>query len=830
MLTGTYSVLKPVSLLLVILFIAITQTVQAAGTTYYVSSSDGDDNDDGLSAVNAFQTIGHVNSLTLQPGDTVLFKCGDIWRGEMLQIEESGTVADPITFGAYPTTDCTDKPIISGSRVITGWATHTSNIYRADLSAGGNAGKFLQGLNQLFQNDVRLPFGRWPNIGQGGFDNGYSHIDGYPANDQIQDNELPAIDWTGARIHLKGIRWYILNRTVTATGGTTLTLNDDVLCFDGGCASNGGWGYWVSNHLATLDQDGEWFYDEATNRVYLYSSSGPPGTIEGSVVLGDGSTYYGGIILGRHLNEHISYVTIDNFEIKNWFEHGITTPRNWALDDNDTIIIRNNHIKNVDSTGLKLTAWVWNAGSASGWRGGHNLLIENNLIEGANHFGIDSYAYNSTFTDNEIRHIGLIENLNQSGMGCGITGSTCTENGDGIRLKLDQAAFTSHNNLIRYNRLEKIGAQGMDVFGHTNTIEYNLIRQACYSKGDCGGVRTFGRDNLTDTHVYDLILRNNIIIDTVGNTDGVNNTFKPLFGMGLYIDHYSRDIQVTGNTIISSTIDGVLFQNSTGSIQNNVLYNNNIGTMSRGQVGVYHSTSQISSLSNNVLYGLHRTDNFNFAKTLHMEGATSSDLDASDSNYFFNPYRSDNISVNGLKTLSQWQSETGFDNNSVAAWFTLNQGDPPRSKIFYNATKAPLVIDFQGIRYVTLDQTPLSGSTTLQPFTSLVLIEDARPLSVDTLIFDNNGSPPQDVILTNTGVTSLTLTSIAIDPAGDFTVNHNCPSLLAADADCTLTVSFVAATGPKTATLSIEHTGVDSPYTVSLLGGLLKSYLPVILK
>ena len=70
-----------------------------AGTTYYVSSSGGDDDNDGLSTGTPFETIDKVNSLDLEPGDSVLFKCGDTWRAEMLTIARSGTAGNPITFG-----------------------------------------------------------------------------------------------------------------------------------------------------------------------------------------------------------------------------------------------------------------------------------------------------------------------------------------------------------------------------------------------------------------------------------------------------------------------------------------------------------------------------------------------------------------------------------------------------------------------------------------------------------------------------------------------------------------------------------------------------------
>ena len=106
-----------------------------AGTTYYVSSWLGNDSNNGLSEAKPFATIGKVNGLNLQPGDRVLFKCGDTWRAEQLVISKSGTEAAPIVFGSYPE-GCANKPSLSGSRPIAGWVFDSGNIYRADLSVG----------------------------------------------------------------------------------------------------------------------------------------------------------------------------------------------------------------------------------------------------------------------------------------------------------------------------------------------------------------------------------------------------------------------------------------------------------------------------------------------------------------------------------------------------------------------------------------------------------------------------------------------------------------------------------------------------------------------
>ena len=49
-------------------------------TTYYVSSSTGDDANAGTSTSVPWKTIAHVNGQTFQPGDSILFKRGDVWN------------------------------------------------------------------------------------------------------------------------------------------------------------------------------------------------------------------------------------------------------------------------------------------------------------------------------------------------------------------------------------------------------------------------------------------------------------------------------------------------------------------------------------------------------------------------------------------------------------------------------------------------------------------------------------------------------------------------------------------------------------------------------
>ncbi|MCB1052277.1 MAG: right-handed parallel beta-helix repeat-containing protein [Acidobacteria bacterium] len=680
------------------------------GTTYYVSSSGGNDGNTGLDPGHAFATVAKVNSLSLLPGDQVLFKCGDVWRGEVLRITRSGSAAQPIVFGSFPA-DCGDRPVLSGAFPVSGWSVFSGNVYVADLDLGANSGLFPFGMNQLFRNGTRLAPGRWPNLDEG--DQGYSIIESQPANNRIQDNQLPAVNWNGALVHIKGMRWYIVNRVVTTTSGTTLTLNADAGCWNNNCTQ---WGFFINGHLATLDRDGEWFYEASTNRIFLYSTSAPT-NIEASTIIADDDVFRGGIVLGRHLQEHISHVIVENFEVRQWDMHGISTPTNLETSDLIDVMILNNWVHDVDAAGINLQTWVWNPSNGpAGWRGGHDLVVSGNLIERANHFGINSYAYNSEFSGNTLRDIGRIDLAGLSGIGCGddTSGGFCTESGDGVRIKIDQIAFSGYGNTISENHLERIGFNGFDVFGHSNSLTQNIIDDSCFSKGDCGAVRTFGSGSIGSSPVHDILLEENIIRNVIGNTDGCNPTYKALFGFGLYIDHFSANVTSRNNTISDATVHGILYQDATGTIEGNVLFGNNRGSLFGAQIFLTGSPTQ-ASLSQNVMYSRQ-------AMARSLSASSLSKISSSNNNYFMNEYAERHIDVSGLKNLAEWQSFSGMDGQSATTWFLLDVNDPTLGELFSNDSDQVQTVNLGGSVYLDLDQNTVSGSFQLQPYRSRVLV------------------------------------------------------------------------------------------------------------
>jgi hypothetical protein len=683
--------------------------MQPTATTYYVSSSSGNDTYSGTQA-QPFKSIAKVNQLqsSLKAGDQVLFKCGDTWRGEILTVTKSGASGSPITYSSYPT-GCANRPVLSGTQPISGWTVYSGKIYVADLTAGANAGRFPNGINQLFRDGQRQLLGRWPNLDAG--DGGYATVDAQPDTTHLTDSQLPALNWAGATLHLKVIRWSMVNRTISARSGTTLALNTGTVCpYTTNCT---GWGYFINNSLYALDQAGEWYYDKATHKVYYYSSDSPDThTIEGSVIPANASNNLGAINLGAHLSSPVNYLVIDNFKISGWYKHGIASPTNLTPNENTYLTLQNNQILDVDADGINL--WTWVYGSASDdWRGGNYIAILNNTISGANHFGIHTPSRNTTIEGNTIRNIALIANLNESGMGCGTDGSegTCTEDGAGLRIYYSaDKGLSGYGFTIRYNRFERIGGNGVMNFGHTTTIRNNVFLDTCYAKGDCGAINTFGGDSLASSPVHDITIDANLILNVPGNTDGTHPNFRALFGFGLYIDHNSRLITSTANTVAGSTSHGILYQDSSGAIQNNTVFDNVTGS-AWGAQSALSGSAAISNFSGNLLVSRN-------AHAYDLSLVSIGQIAAAANNRYASSKLSNVVSVNGAgKTLAQWKTLSGKDAGSTVTTGTIVD----QYFLIYNDTRTDKLYDFSSWPTCDLNGTLIPSPLTLSPYTSRVV-------------------------------------------------------------------------------------------------------------
>lgn len=79
---------------------------------YYYFSTSGLDTNTGMSSASPLKTISKLNSMTFQPGDSILFKRGDVWSGKIVPPSD-GTASKKIIFDAYGSGSV--LPVISGS-------------------------------------------------------------------------------------------------------------------------------------------------------------------------------------------------------------------------------------------------------------------------------------------------------------------------------------------------------------------------------------------------------------------------------------------------------------------------------------------------------------------------------------------------------------------------------------------------------------------------------------------------------------------------------------------------------------------------------------------
>ena len=96
-----------------------TPAAASTGTTYYVSSTHGDDGNAGTDQNHPWKTLDKVNAIAtdLKPGDSVLLERGSTFQDQYLHIKDtSGTADAPITIADYGEASAA-KPVIAANGV-----------------------------------------------------------------------------------------------------------------------------------------------------------------------------------------------------------------------------------------------------------------------------------------------------------------------------------------------------------------------------------------------------------------------------------------------------------------------------------------------------------------------------------------------------------------------------------------------------------------------------------------------------------------------------------------------------------------------------------------
>ena len=95
---------------IILTILSVSTALCLSAQNYYISSSLGSDQNNGLSIQTPFKSIEKLNSMNFNAGDSIYFKSGDYWEG-MFWVKGSGTLTEPIVIDVY---GGNTKPIING--------------------------------------------------------------------------------------------------------------------------------------------------------------------------------------------------------------------------------------------------------------------------------------------------------------------------------------------------------------------------------------------------------------------------------------------------------------------------------------------------------------------------------------------------------------------------------------------------------------------------------------------------------------------------------------------------------------------------------------------
>lgn len=91
-----------------------TQQLSRKGANFYIDAGDGNDSNNGRSPGKAWKSLDKVNGFKFIPGDSLLFKSGDSWLGQ-LRLNGSGSHSSPIVVSIY---GGTKKALLDGQGLV----------------------------------------------------------------------------------------------------------------------------------------------------------------------------------------------------------------------------------------------------------------------------------------------------------------------------------------------------------------------------------------------------------------------------------------------------------------------------------------------------------------------------------------------------------------------------------------------------------------------------------------------------------------------------------------------------------------------------------------
>jgi hypothetical protein len=612
---------------------------------YYVSN-EGKDSNAGIIQSAPWATIARLNQAKLQPGDSVLFHCGHIFSGQ-INLKTSGSVEKPIIFSSYGTGVL---PVISGSINLEKWEVYGNSIWKTKIGLGR--------VKQIFENRKRIPPGRFP-------DEGFFYSDLAGTKNSFKDSELKNSNgkYNGVNIVIRNSDYHWENKTITSCdeiGNVLLSssVNNNI---------DYSHGYYLTNHLSFLTGENEWFFNESTGELFLFSISNPE---------------------ARELTASV-------------FEYGIKG--DWNMNN---ILVSNICFSEQANDGI----WLRGAGCANNkvtgcefYRQrnyglsvmGKNLTVENNHFEDIGGLGIDIYEADKIFIlNNSVKKIGIKEGISNCGVG----------DLQGMRL------WNTKNATITQNVIDSTGYSGLTFNVESGIAEKNMITNTLLVTSDGGAFYCWGKGTKSVT------IQKNIVENIVGNLSG-RPFSKTIIKHGIYLDNYVSSCFVKDNLIVGA---GII--TNAGSSNNSFLGNTVYKSPSGITISDWYAGASISGINlyDNVLF-VNVVDGCPLV--IQSDDNSFNVFTSSNYNRLYNPFGNQVVKYEWSQTnsysLSEWQSKTGFDNNSRQSPFSWNSG-MDESFIIVNTSENSKIYKF---KQPVLDiDNKMVSEVNLEPFSWQILV------------------------------------------------------------------------------------------------------------
>lgn len=585
-------------------------------TNYYIATN-GNNSSNGTSSVTPWQTIAKVNaSMSLfQPGDSVLFRRGDVFRDKLvLGNGTTGSASAQLVFGAY---GIGAKPTISGAVVVSGWVAQTINGFPMFTA------NFTQNPKHLFINGKQMVVGRMEN---------YGLMTGTGSNTNIIASSMPT--WVvGATVHVRVQNDAIDTKTIVAVSGATVTVSPSGFT----STPSAGYGYILENKLELVNTPGEWFYNSTTQTLFLYPPVGinpsQVATLIEASVHDKGIEFYGTGIYGNN------YLTFQHLEVTKQTQTGIFSY------NTENTTIANCRISCVGEIGLEISGAPV-----------RNVTVNNCSFEYNNSSHLTLDGINSVVSANTFDQNFWLPGLAKSGL---LPGLAVSLGGD--------------NCIFRYNTISNSGYHGVFTLGFNHLLEYNHIFNCGLVKNDVGAIYSWENWNTDSTLGSYATIRGNIVHDVTGNMSGTPAS-NGAIAKGIYLDDGCRFYQLLNNTAYNCTGHGIFIQ----SCQNTTIKGNTVYGCEEGQFQISNKSIAAAPnvvntvVENNIFYSL--KDN-----QLSMDLVSSeafNNFGTYNDNYYLNPYGYYliNRKYTGFEKkyeLPRWQSVTGFDVGSKVTSFRL---------------------------------------------------------------------------------------------------------------------------------------------------------------